>query len=213
MIERTRDLLGCDLFEGAAQVRQMRSEGAGGQFSAQVREALIDRRAHRRQAHQLLQPPALGGLDEIVHADARHPGTLRGARIDVRRHAEIDEERRRALLQPHEHRLFQSGSPPPAASTSAASAGGELRNASSDCASPPTLAASSAAVAAVRLTMRSGTAACDKRCAQRRVMGETPMRATRDFAPARCVSTRSAAKSPSEGARRPRTGAARAAPW
>ena len=51
--------------------RQARADGARGELGAQPREALVDRRAHRREAHQLRQAPPLRRLDEIVHADAR----------------------------------------------------------------------------------------------------------------------------------------------
>ncbi len=94
-----------------------------------------------------------------------------------------------------------TGSPPPVARITARTAGGCRRKSSSDSAVAPTASASSSAAASVRLTIISGTRASLRTAAQRRVMGDTPTSATRPALPARCCSARSAARSPSEGAR------------
>ena len=43
----TRHFLGGDALEGAAQLGQLRADGARGEFGAQARESLVDGRAHR----------------------------------------------------------------------------------------------------------------------------------------------------------------------
>jgi len=90
------------------QLRQPRPERAHGELAAHVREVCIDRGAHRRETHQLVQALPLRQLHQLAHPQAHQPRTLRFAGIDVRRHAEIDQQRRRAArvraAQPRQHR-------------------------------------------------------------------------------------------------------------
>ena len=96
-----------------AQVRQARAEGAGGQLRAQLRETLINRRAHGREAHELGEPPALRGGDEIAHADTLEARALRRSGLDVRGHPEVDQERRRTRPERRQRRLPEQRLPAP----------------------------------------------------------------------------------------------------
>ncbi len=79
--------------------RQPRSSASCGPMArvascaAQPREPLVDGGAHRREPQQLRDAPLLRGLDHLVHADARRARCARGVRIDVRRQAEVDQQR------------------------------------------------------------------------------------------------------------------------
>src|SRR5579863_2111736 len=93
MTQRMRDLLGGDLLEPDAQILQPGTERARGELGTQVRKTLIDRRTHWCEAQQLRESLSLRRFDEIGHADAVDSGAPRRLRIDIRRHAEIDEQR------------------------------------------------------------------------------------------------------------------------
>ena len=136
---------------GVAQLGELPADGAGRELAAQAREPLVDGGAHGRETHELRKAAILRGLDHFVHADARKAGSLRGCRIDVRRQAEVDDQRRlrRAWQRAVRSELAAStGSLPPVATTRPATSRGCARNASSGMAVPLMVRANSSAVSA-----------------------------------------------------------------
>ncbi len=62
------------------------------QIAAQPRKPFIDRRAHRREPHELREPPLLCRLDQVVHSNTAQPRIASGFRLDVGGNSEIDEQ-------------------------------------------------------------------------------------------------------------------------
>ena len=143
------------------------------------------------------------------------PTRRAAARIDVRRHAEVDEERRRrrasaARARPHPAPARRRRPRAPGAQLRAVRAEGLQR----ERLGLRPLAASSAAVSGVRLTMRSGSS-CAARAGSRSGASSARPRPGRpaELAPAEVLEHPLGGQVPERGcAHAPATGAARAAP-
>ena len=196
--------LGGDLFECSPQISQPPADSARRQIAAQTIQAA------RRWPPAPAPIASAATAAALARPESGHP-SQRGQcqrpaclRIRIRRHTEIQEQRRPRTRRcsnfrqrpPVEHRLTAACS-----QHQRAHLGGASRNSSNCMARPPTVAANSSADCRVRLTTRSGMPARCRIIPQRLVIGETPTSATVAGLPLKWRMIRSAARSASEGVR------------